>query len=142
MHGPLFVESHSTVKVAGCTEKIKATGLPVIALVRLVDIRLCENEDLGAKRIPFDLGALCLEERLLTSRGCAERGETEDLDTSRLALYNVRSVQMLQIILDWRIPTRSSDRGRIVNIQHAHEDATCGRLVGIACPSYTPFSLQ
>ena len=87
MNRPLFVESDPAVEVAGCAQEVKATSLSIVAFVCLINIRLSENEDLSAERVPLDLGALRLEECLLTGRRRTKCSETEDLDTGRLTLH-------------------------------------------------------
>ena len=72
MDGAFLVEWHTTVKVARGTDQIQTAGLSVVALVGLVYIGLCEDEDLRAERVPLDLRALCLEKRLLAGGRAGE----------------------------------------------------------------------
>jgi hypothetical protein len=67
-----LVKRDSTVKVAGCTEEIQAS-LSVVALIRSVDIRLREDQNLRAKGVPFDLRTISFEERLLARGGVVKR---------------------------------------------------------------------
>ena len=63
----LLVERDAAVEVAGGAEEIQHR-LAVVALVRLVDVRVRKQQDLRAKVVPLDLAAIRLEEVLLTRR--------------------------------------------------------------------------
>ena len=55
MDWTLLVQSHTTVEIAGGAEQIQAASFAVVALVCLVNICLCEDEDLCANSVPLDL---------------------------------------------------------------------------------------
>ena len=86
MDGTVLVESNAAVEVACSAQQVEATSLAIVALVCLVDIGSRDDENLGAKRIPLDLGSLCLEEGLLARRKAVECREAVNLDTGRLSL--------------------------------------------------------
>ncbi len=92
MDWAVFIQGNATIKVAGSADQIETAGLPVVTLVRLVDIGSSENKDLGTERVPLDLGALGLEEGLLTCWETVQRCKAVDLDAGRLSLYAGRSV--------------------------------------------------
>ena len=87
MDRTILIQRDAAVEVAGGAEQIETAGLAIVALVRLVDIGSGENEDLGAERVPLDLGALGLEEGLLTGRETVQRRQAVDLDAGWLSLY-------------------------------------------------------
>ena len=75
----------STVEVPRGAQEHQAR-LAIVALVCLVDIGSRDDENLGAKRIPLDLGSLCLEEGLLACGKAVECREAVNLDTGGLSL--------------------------------------------------------
>ena len=67
MDRALLVERDAALEVAGGAEEIQHR-LAVVALVRLVDVRVRKQQDLRAEIVPLDLAAVCLEEVLLARR--------------------------------------------------------------------------
>ena len=86
MDRTLLVQRHATVESARGTEEIQATSLAIVALICLIDVRSRDDENLGAKRIPLDLGSLRLEEGLLAGWKAVECREAVNLDTGGLSL--------------------------------------------------------
>ena len=84
MYRTLLVERDATVKVAEGVEKVKSC-LAVVAFVGVVDLGLGEKEEMGAERVPLQLRAISLEERLLARRWRRKGVEPEDLDAGWLA---------------------------------------------------------
>jgi hypothetical protein len=62
-----LVKIYTAIEIASGTEKVKVS-LAVVALIRVVDVRLREDKDLSSKRVPLDLSTIGLEEALLASR--------------------------------------------------------------------------
>ena len=81
----LLVQSNAAVKVTSGAQEVK-TGFSVVALVRIVNFGLCEDEDLRAEHVPLHLRAVGLEERLGARRSSAQCREVEDLDAGRSTL--------------------------------------------------------
>lgn len=75
----LLIQCNPAVKVARSTEKVHPC-LSVVTLVGVIDLGLCQEQDLGSKSVPFDLGAISLVKRLLARRSTVEGQETIDLD--------------------------------------------------------------
>ncbi len=66
VYGSFLVQGHTTVEGARRAKKIQSTCLAVVALVRLVNVCLREDQDMGADGIPLNRGTVSFEEGLLT----------------------------------------------------------------------------
>ena len=77
-------ERDAAVKLARRVHEVQV-GLAVVALARLVDFGLGEEEQVGARLVPLHLDLVGLVERL-AARGDGERREAVDLDRRRCAL--------------------------------------------------------
>ena len=81
MDGTFLVKRHSTVKVTSCTEQVHV-GLAIVTLVGVINVGLCEEQDLCAQRVPLDLRPICFEKVLLARWRRLERKEAVDFNAS------------------------------------------------------------
>lgn len=79
MNRAFLVERNAAVKVSCGAQKIHA-GFAVVALVRIVDLRLSEKQHLGTERVPLHLCAVRLEKGFLACRRALKGSETVNLD--------------------------------------------------------------
>jgi hypothetical protein len=77
-------ERHSAVKLAGRVHEVQVR-FAVVRFARLVDVRLGQEEQVGAGLVPLHLHLVGLVERLASGRD-RKSPEAVDLDGSRRAL--------------------------------------------------------
>jgi hypothetical protein len=72
MDRSFLVKGDAAVEVTCRTEEVH-TSLPIVVHVRVIDLRLCKEEHLRAKIVPFYLGTISLEECFRASGSARER---------------------------------------------------------------------
>ena len=83
----LLVQSDARVKGAVGGEQVHG-GLAIVALVRLVNVRLRQHNQRSTQTVPLELNLVALEKGLLRDRAI-EKGDVVNLDSGGLALEAV-----------------------------------------------------
>ena len=95
MDGTFLVEVDSTIKITSGAEEVHSR-FAIIALIAVIHLGLCEDQNLGAEQVPLYLCTVGFEEGFVARRGPVEGKEVVDLDTGGGALSSAWGVSCVQ----------------------------------------------